>query len=87
MKTFHYEIRVEGLLTNIWCDWFEGLDISHEGNLTLITLTAGDSAMLYGVMGQISSLNLKLISIQLLATNDDENILSYDLGDSDSTVN
>jgi hypothetical protein len=64
LENFLYEIRVEGLLKDTWCDWFEGLDLHQEGNQTLMILTARDPAQLHGVLGQIASLNLRLISIQ-----------------------
>ena len=67
MEKYDFEIRVEGALSDIWCDWFEGLELQQKGNQTLITLTAGDAAMLYGVLGQLANLNIQLISIQRIA--------------------
>ena len=65
-----YEIRVEGQLGPLWCDWFEGLSIRYECDqegapgYTVLSLRAFDLARLHGVLAQIGNLNLKLLSVQ-----------------------
>jgi hypothetical protein len=63
----HYEIRVEGHLTDRWADWFEGLAIRGEpdGETTLSGVLR-DQAALLGILGKIQALNLTLISVNRL---------------------
>jgi hypothetical protein len=66
-----YEIRVEGHLTDRWSDWFEGLAIRNESNdETTMTGPLSDQAALYGVLTKIHNLNLILISVERLSTNE-----------------
>lgn len=59
-----YEIRVEGLLGDIWNSWFEGLTIHClECGQTVLTGSL-DQAMLRGILTKISDLGLDLISVQ-----------------------
>ncbi len=74
MEKFCFEIWVEGALSNIWCDWFEGLELRQEGDQTLIMLTARDAALLYGVLGQLANLNIQLISVQRTAADRTEDL-------------
>ena len=59
-----YEIRVEGVLTERWSDWFEGLEVCSEqnGETTLRGLLI-DQAALFSVLTRILSLNLELVSV------------------------
>ena len=57
------KIKVEGLLDLKWQDWFEGMEISHEGNTTILTGTVKDEANLHGILNRIRDLNLKMISV------------------------
>ena len=57
------EIKVEGLLDKKWKSSFEGIEISYEGNNTILTGDIKDEAHLHGVLNQMRDLNLKLISI------------------------
>lgn len=63
-KPFVYEIRIEGLLSERWADWFEGLVIQNEssGESVFIGLIV-DQAALLGILTKIHSLNLTLISV------------------------
>jgi len=56
-------IKVEGLLDKRWKSSFEGIEISYEGNNTILTGDIKDEAHLHGVLNQMRDLNLKLISI------------------------
>jgi hypothetical protein len=64
-----YEFRVEGRLDIYWSDWFEGLamryKIDEESNLPVTVLIGPilDQSHLHGVLEKISSLNLKLQSV------------------------
>jgi hypothetical protein len=59
-----YEIRVEGLLADLWSEWFEGLVIYNDpdGDTTLRGLLI-DQAALFCVLAKIHDLNLILISV------------------------
>ena len=65
-----YEIRVEGRLEPIWAEWFAGLQVIHEEcpsegkPVTLLRFKAVDPSALHGVLAQIGSLNLRLVSVQ-----------------------
>lgn len=66
-----YEIRVEGHLPGHWSDWFEGLAIRTDANgETTMTGLLADQAALYGVLTKIHNLNLMLISVGRLSTNE-----------------
>lgn len=58
------EIKVEGILTEEWSDWFEGMSILHETEgETLITGQIEDQAVLFGLLKKIRDLGLPLISV------------------------
>ncbi len=64
-KRFIYEIRVEGHLTDRWADWFDGLVIRNEPNgETVLTGWINDQAALLGVLSKLQALNVALISVQ-----------------------
>ena len=56
-------IRIKCHLNGNWQDYFEGMDISYEGEDTLLSGTIKDESHLHGILHQLSELNLKLISI------------------------
>lgn len=59
-----YEIRVEGLLTGHWSDWFDGLVIRQEAeNTTVLTGSIPDQSALFGILAKIRDLNLILLSV------------------------
>ncbi len=63
-KPCFYEIRVAGILTERWSDWFEGLAIqSGSDDETVLSGQLADQAALYGVLAKIQALNLTLISV------------------------
>lgn len=57
------EIKIEGHLDEYWKDWFDGVEISYEGNITVLICANKDQAYVHGVLNQIRDLNLKLISV------------------------
>jgi hypothetical protein len=59
-----YAIRVEGQLTELWSEWFEGLAIhTDDSGETILTGPLVDQAALFGVLARIHALNLALISV------------------------
>ena len=65
-----YEIRIEGQLEVNWCDWFDSLEIIQEDESVgesatiLLRIKAVDPSALHGVLAQIGSLNICLISVE-----------------------
>jgi len=59
-----YRIRVRGHLDEAWADWFEGLAITNlEGGEAELSGPLPDQAALHGVLNQIGSLGLTLLSV------------------------
>ena len=65
-----YEIRIEGVLGEMWASWFNGLSIvthideadpSHA--ITTLSGPITDQPALHGVLNKIRDLNLVLISV------------------------
>jgi len=56
-------IKIRGHLDKKWRNSFEGLEISYEGDNTILTGNIKDEAHLHGVLNQIRDLYLKLISV------------------------
>ena len=63
-----YEIRVAGVLDDRWAAWFGGLQISGQGEETVIRGLLADQAALHGVLTKIRDLGLCLISVRRLDT-------------------
>ena len=57
------KITIQGHLNEKWKDCFEGMEISYEGNNTILTGNLKDEAHMHGVLNIIMDLNIKLISI------------------------
>jgi len=56
-------IIVEGHLDIQWKDWFDGMEISYEGDDTILSGIIKDESYLHGILNRIRDLNLKLISV------------------------
>lgn len=56
-------IKVKDHLNNEWQEWFEGMEISYEGDDTILSGTIKDESKLHGILNLIRDLNLKLISV------------------------
>lgn len=64
-----YEIRVKGLLDPQW-EWLTGFAVAHlEKGETLLSGPIVDQAALHGVLARIRDLNLTLISVEQIASN------------------
>jgi hypothetical protein len=62
-----YEIRVKGVLDGRWTAWFEDLDVSSDGEETVISGPVADQAALHGLLTKVRDLGLFLISVRHLA--------------------
>ena len=61
-----YEIRVKGILDGRWTAWFEGLQVSSNGEDTIISGSVADQAALHGLLTKVRDLGLFLISVRHL---------------------
>jgi hypothetical protein len=60
-----YEIKIKGRLEERWAGWFENLGFSYQDDgTTTLRGPLKDQAALQGVLKNIHSLNLELISVQ-----------------------
>ena len=68
-----YEIRVKGHLDPSWSEWFDGLQITNEPNgEALLSGHIPDQAALHGVLAKVRDLNLQLISVTSVHTDQQE---------------
>ncbi len=58
-----YQIRIEGILGVEWADWFDGMTITYDGNVTVLTGVVVDQAALHGLLSRVRDLSLTLISV------------------------
>lgn len=56
-------IKIEGRLGEHWREWFDDMDISYDGNTTILTGVKKDEAHIHGILNKIRNLNMKLISV------------------------
>ena len=63
------EIRIEGCLDRQWAEWFEGMEFTQTTNgETVITGDIVDQAALYGLIGKLRDLGVKLLGITFTET-------------------
>jgi hypothetical protein len=62
----HYKIRVDGVLDSQWAAWFDGLQVSDDGEETVISGPLADQPALHGLLAKIRDLGLCLISVRRL---------------------
>lgn len=56
-------IKIQGHLNGKWKDCFEGMEISYDGDNTILTGYLKDEAHMHGILNIIRDYNLILISI------------------------
>jgi hypothetical protein len=61
-----YEIRVAGVLDSRWATWFDGLQISGQGEETVICGLLADQPALHGLLTRVRDLGLCLLSVRRL---------------------
>lgn len=62
---YDYEICIEGILPDLWSDWFDNLEINiGPDSVTTLSGSLSDQAALIGVLNKIQSLNLMIISVK-----------------------
>ncbi len=64
LQSIHYEICVQGQVSNQWFDCFDGLIFQVlEKNQTLIRANLTDKSALHGLLNRIGELNLTVLSV------------------------
>jgi hypothetical protein len=63
-----YEIRVADVLDGRWAAWFNGLQVSAQGEETVISGLLTDQPALHGLLAKVRDLGLCLISVRRLDT-------------------
>ena len=59
-----YEIKLQGHLDTKWAEWLYGMSIIHEGDgSTTLSGPLPDQAVLHSVLDRIRDMNLQLISV------------------------
>lgn len=58
-------IKIKGHLNEEWKDWFEGMTMTYEDNITILSCKNKDVAFIHGILNRIRDLNLKLISVDI----------------------
>ena len=61
-----YEIRVKGILDGRWAAWFGDLQVTSDGEETVISGPLADQAALHGLLTKVRDLGLFLISVRHL---------------------
>ena len=61
-----YEIRVAGVLDGRWAAWFSGLQVSSQGEETVICGLLADQPALHGLLIKVRDLGLCLSSVRRL---------------------
>jgi hypothetical protein len=60
-----FEIKVEGLVDDLWAEWFNGMAITYVNNAeTILVGELQDQSALHGVLDRIRDLGLNLISVR-----------------------
>ena len=59
-----YKIIVKGKLSDQWSDWFAGMTIASDRDVTILTGTQIDQSALHGLLVRVRDLGLPLISVE-----------------------
>ena len=75
-----YQIKVQGILDEKWCAWFDGMAIAHEtdsdgASLTTLTGVVIDQARLRGILDGMWNLNLTVVSVKRIKSEKDSSHL------------
>lgn len=59
-----YQVKVKAKLGDQWSDWFTGMTIEWDGDMTILTGRQMDQSALHGLLVRIRDLGLPLISVE-----------------------
>ena len=65
-ETNVYRIRVRGQLSRRWADWFDGFQMTSQGDETVLTGPVIDQAALHGALAKIRDLGLPILLVENL---------------------
>jgi len=65
-----YEFRIQGILDPSWSEWLECSNMVYTTSETILSCEIQDQAMLHGLLAKIRDMNLKLISMKRLESNE-----------------
>ena len=65
-----YEIRIQGQLDARWSEWFYDLAITQDGDVTTLRGPLPDQTVLHSVLDRIRDMNLQLISVNQITTDE-----------------
>ena len=65
-----YRLEVGGRISASWAGWFEADTIRTVDDLTILDVRVADQAELYGRLRRIHDLNLRLISVTRIGSQD-----------------
>lgn len=68
-----YRIRVSGVLSPDWSDWFDGLTIRIQHSDSLIEGEFPNQAALLGVLNRLNALSLTVLSVERIQSEGTEN--------------
>jgi hypothetical protein len=71
-----YEIRIAGVLDDRWVAWFNGLQVSAQGEETVISGLITDQPALHGLLLRVRDLGLTLVSVRRLDPHCGEGVAS-----------
>jgi hypothetical protein len=70
-STETYEIKMHGHLDIKWSEWFYGMTITHEGDgTTTLRGPLPDQIVLHSVLDRIRDMNLPLLSVMQIVSDD-----------------
>ena len=68
-----YEIKLQGHLDTKWAEWFYGMTITHERDATTLCGPLPDQIVLHSVLDRIRDMNLQLISVNPVVSDEQTN--------------
>ena len=68
-----YEIKIQGHLDTKWSEWFYDMAITHDANVTTLCGPLPDQTVLHSVLDRIRDMNLQLISVNPIASDEQTN--------------
>ncbi len=61
-----YQIQVQGVLSEEWQAWFNGMHLGNDGRITILQGVVPDQPALFGLLIKIRDLGLTILSVQRL---------------------
>ena len=68
-----YEIRIQGHLDTKWSEWFYDMTITHDTDVTTLCGPLPDQTVLHSVLDRIRDMNLQLISVNQIVSDEQTN--------------